>query len=65
MNNSRTREFDMIRNQKLSDNISNLSKSSANLQFRPNHPFSNSFTSSFIKKNQPGVCINCTNKHIA
>lgn len=31
MNNSRAREFDMIRHQKLSDNSSQLSKSSVNL----------------------------------
>ena len=69
MSNSRVREFETIRSQKLSDNSSQISKSSAfngtksNQSF--NRSFNQSFNTSFLKKDKPDVCIGCTNKDLA
>jgi hypothetical protein len=64
---SRNREFNETRNRNLAQTYSNLSNSSSyHPSFNQAKGLDNhSFTSSFIKKSKPDVCVSCVNKKIA
>lgn len=62
---SRNREFGEARNKNLA--ISNLNQSMrSKINIPSQYQATNqSFTSSFVKKSKPDVCVSCVNKNIA
>jgi hypothetical protein len=63
---TRNREFNDVRNKNLVKSSTNLSNYSYNnaISHHQNAANNQSFTSSFIKKTKPDVCVTCVNKKI-